>query len=381
MDKEGKTRIRVLLVDDEDQFRQTVARRLERRDMRVAQAPDGQACIAKLAKGGVDVVVLDVRMPGISGIDTLKTIRRTHGEIQVIILTGNAAVSDGVDGIKAGAFDYLAKPVDMDHLANKIRQAWEMTRLETARKQEAALRNRLEQKMVDAERLMSLGTISTGIAHEINNPLAVINESAGYMKQILERPALDGLDEKASLAKGIEKIENSIQRARKITHQLLGYVKKQGSDVAKVDILLLLEDSLDLLHLGIEDKEARVVWQIDPDHRFIKSDPYQIRQVLINLLNNALDALPQKGCITLSTKGSDKTVCFMVQDNGGGIPKENLNKIFDPFFTSKPFDQGTGLGLFVVHRILETLGGTVSVDSVPGKGTRFTVCLPRFDGV
>ena len=376
-DMNAKYQISVLLVDDEDQFRQTVARRLERRGMQVGQAADGQACMAQLSTGRVDVVVLDVRMPGISGIETLKAIRQTHKDIQVIFLTGNAAVPDGVAGIKAGAFDYLAKPVDMDHLANKIYQAREMTRLEQAEKREAGLRAKLEKKMIDAERLMSLGTISTGIAHEINNPLAVINEAAGFMRQVVQSPALAGLDEARSLGLGLDKIEASIGRAKKITHQLLGYVKKQASGLARVDIRLLLEDSLDLIHNGIEDKKARVVWQISPDHRFLYSDPYQIRQVLINLLNNALDALPENGRITLSTFGSGPDLCFVIQDNGCGIPQKDINKIFDPFFTTKSFDQGTGLGLYVVHRILGNLGGSVSVESRQGLGTSFTVRLPR----
>lgn len=124
MKKTINEKIRLLLVDDEVEFRETVAKRLGKRGIEAIQADSGESCMAILEEKSVDVVVLDVKMPGMDGIATLKAIKQAFKKIQVILLTGNAAVSDGVEGIRAGAYDYLAKPVDIDHLTNKIKQAF-----------------------------------------------------------------------------------------------------------------------------------------------------------------------------------------------------------------------------------------------------------------
>lgn len=369
--------VRILLVDDEKSYRQALARRLSVRNMTVEQAPDGASCLDFLAHTEVDVVVLDMKMPGMSGMETFTSIRKFYPAIQVIFLTGNAEVSEGVEGIKAGAFDYLSKPVELYHLAGKIFQAREMRRLEAAREQDKVFRRRMEKKMIHTQRLASLGTMSTGIAHEINNPLAVINESAGFMRQVLE--GAGELPEKQMLFKGLEKIETSIDRARQITHQLLGYVRKQGSQLSKVDIYLLMEDTLGLVTKGMGKKQVTVKWDTDARVRLMYTDPFQVRQVLINLLENAMDALPQKGEIRLSTFKKDGEVCLAIRDNGPGIPEDHLGKIFEPFFTTKAVDQGSGLGLFVVHRIMENLGGSIRVESDADRGCCFTVCLPEWD--
>ncbi|SLM32532.1 ATPase/histidine kinase/DNA gyrase B/HSP90 domain protein (fragment) [Desulfamplus magnetovallimortis] len=245
--------------------------------------------------------------------------------------------------------------------------------------------------------------MSTGIAHEINNPLAIINESAGFMKEVIETPEMSAFSRKGDLLLGIEKIEKSVKRARRITHQLLGHVKKQDSAFSEVNLEMLTKETLDLLKKDIEDKEISVELKMESNAKLLWSDPYQIRQVLINLLSNAIHALSKKGTITILTtipdkfseidglnrlhKNGESSACLEwseesflsleIRDNGIGIPKENLGKIFDPFFTTKSFDQGTGLGLFVVHKIISGLGGQIEVESTVGKGTSFFIKLPR----
>lgn len=371
--------IRVLLVDDEDGFRQAIAKRLEKRRMAVLQAPDGAACLEILEKEPVEVLVLDVKMPGLDGIGILKTVKQTYGrDIQVILLTGNAAVSDGIEGIKSGAFDYLTKPVEISHLVNKIRQARDMIRFEREQQREKAYRINLEKKVVDTERLISLGTMSTGIAHEINNPLAIINEAAGFMKQVVLSPELAEYDQKDALLTGIDKIEKSVKRARKITHQLLGHVKRQASQVGECNLKELLAETLSLLKKELKDKRIDVTWEMDPEKTKIWSDPYKIRQVFMNLLSNAVHAVGESGAITLKGHAGNGDVTLLIRDNGVGIPKENLGKIFDPFFTTKSFEKGTGLGLFVVHKIISGLGGEIQATSVVGAGTCFSIRLPKY---
>lgn len=369
--------IRLLLVDDEDEFRSVVARRLGKRGFSPIQASNGKQCLQMLSKTPADVVVLDVKMPGMSGIDTLKTIKQRYKRTQVILLTGNVAVLDGIEGIKAGAFDYLTKPVEIDHLANKIRQAFEINRLEQEKDEEIEYRTKLEKKMIDSERLVSLGMMATGIAHEINNPLAIINESAGFMREIINASEMSDHAKKASLELGLEKIDKSIKRARKITHQLLGYVKKEDIRFSQVNLKTLMNETLGLLKTELKNKNISVNWDMDRGRNVIWTDPYRIRQVLMNLLNNAIYALKTNGAITLSSNETHTDIFFAIQDNGIGIAKENLGKIFDPFFTTKSFDEGTGLGLFVVHKILSNIDGEIKVKSDLSKGTSFIVKLPK----
>ena len=373
--------VRVLLVDDEERFRQAIARRLERRHMIVSQVPDGASCLEYLSTHEADVVVLDMKMPGMSGMETFEAVNKYHPGLQVIFLTGNAGITDGVEGIRAGAFDYLAKPVEIDHLAGKIRQAWELKRLEAARERDKIFRRRLEKRMIHTQRLASLGTMSTGIAHEINNPLAIIKESAGFMRTVLADS--DQIPEKKMLFKGLDKIEKSVDRAGRITHQLLGYVRKHGRDLTPVDIRQLTEDTVVLIKQKTQAKKVSVKWDTKPGHPMrMYTDPFQVRQVLINLLENAVDAVEPGGRIRLSLYRKDEAVCLEVRDNGSGITPENIEKIFDPFFTTKPNvpenESGTGLGLFVVHKIMAALSGSIQVESEPGQGALFTICLPEW---
>jgi C4-dicarboxylate-specific signal transduction histidine kinase len=373
--------VRVLLVDDEDNYRNAIARRLERRNLVVSQAPDGTACLEYLGENEVDVVVLDMKMPGMSGMETFKEISKYYPGLKVIFLTGNAALTEGVEGIKAGAFDYLAKPVEIDHLAGKIRQAWELKRLEEGRERDKIFRRRLEKRMIHTQRLASLGTMSTGIAHEINNPLAIIKESTGFLRMVIE--GADQIPEKEMLFKGLEKIENSVDRAGRITHQLLGYVRKQGHELTPVDIRGLTEDTVALIKQKTQAKKVSVEWAREPEHEMrMHTDPFQVRQVLINLLENAVDAVNTNGQIRLALYRKAQSVCLEVRDNGCGITPENIEKIFDPFFTTKPNvaenESGTGLGLFVVHKIMTGLSGSIHVESEPGRGTTFKICLPEW---
>ena len=376
MEPEQIKNIRLLLVDDEADFRRTLAKRLQKRGLAAHQAGDGEACLALLADHRMDVVVMDVKMPGMSGIEALHNIKKKHPETEVILLTGHAATQDGVEGIKSGAFDYLTKPVEFDHLLGKIIQAYEKILGEKQKKEAAAYKARIEQQMIATERLAALGTLAAGVAHEINNPLAIINEAAGYLSSLLQKQELADMPRKAVFEKALHKIENSVKRARTITHQLLGNVRKTESVLAEVDVGQLVAETIQLIRKEAQDKDIAVAMQVDDGLKPIWADPNQIRQVLINLLSNAIHATSQGGHISIKVESTDKGVSIAVIDTGSGIPKENLEKIFEPFFSTKSPDKGTGLGLFVTREIVEKFGGTVTVDSRVGHGTQFTVQIP-----
>jgi len=370
--------IRLLIVDDEDDFRHTIAKRLRKRGITPEEAGNGKECLAILEKTPMDVVVLDVKMPGMDGIETLHHIKKKHPTTEVIMLTGHATTRDGVDGIKTGAFDYLSKPIELEHLLGKIKQAHEKIRREEEKLREAEFRARMEQQMITTERLASLGTLAAGVAHEINNPLAIIKESAGFMQLILGKEEFADMPRKKDFELALSKIEKGIDRAKRITLQLLGFVRKDDSVLAEMNLMELVGEAIQLVNREAVNKDIEIVREMAPDTGTIWSDPYKLRQVLINLITNAIHATGSGGKITIMLEGMGEEVALTVKDTGQGIPRENLGKIFEPFFSTKSPGKGTGLGLFVTRNIIEKLGGTIKVDSQLGQGTSFSIKLPKY---
>ena len=369
--------IRLLLVDDERSFLNTIAKRMKKRGISAELAYSGEQCLEMLENQPFDVVVSDVKMPGMDGICLLKHIKQKYPDIEVILLTGHASTQDGVDGIKSGAFDYLTKPIELEHLLSKVEQAFDKILYRHEKKKEAEYRAKIEQQMIVTERLASIGTLATGVAHEINNPLAIIKEAAGYMGQLLKKKEAEDFAYRKQFELGISKVEAGIDRARRITHKLLGFVKKNESVASDVDVRELLSEVFELLRQEAQYKDIQMVQDTGELPFVIRTDPYQLRQVLLNLVTNAIHATGNHGKITVGLEREDNNmVLITVTDTGVGIAKENLKKIFDPFFSTKSPGQGTGLGLFVSNNIMRKLGGSINVESRLGQGTTFFVRLP-----
>ena len=373
----GERRTRILIVDDESGFRESLARRLERRGAVVNQAADGEAALASLEQEPVDVVLLDVRMPGMDGLATLARIRADHPDTEVILVTGNVDTHEGVAGIKAGAFDYLTKPIEIEHLIGKIRQAFDKLIRSQEQNREEHFRVRMQQQLIAADRLAALGTLSAGTAHEINNPLAIINDAAGWLKSRVAKDASlsAGLRQDFDLALG--KIESSVVRARRITHQMLSFSRQSDASIREFNLSDLVVEVVELTRKTASACQADVTAACEVKDMRVWSDPFQVRQVLINLVTNGLQAMAPGGRVDLVVSGNDQEALVVVRDNGPGIPPELLDKIFEPFFTTKPPGEGTGLGLSVSRGIVEQLGGRMTVDSKLGEGATFTVFLPR----
>ena len=295
---------RILLVDDESDFRTTIAKRLMKRGMEVEQAGSGEESLAVLKDKPVDVVILDVKMPGMGGIETLHQIKENYPKIEVIMLTGHATTQDGVDGIKTGAFDYLTKPIELEQLLGKVRQAHEKILREDEKAKEAEFRTKMEQQMIATERLASLGTLAAGVAHEINNPLAIIKESAGWMKSILQKEEMAKIPRKEDFEKALGKIENGVERARRITHELLGSVKQNESVLSRVDLEELINEAIILIKNEAAGRNVQVNNRVASTDSVIWSEPYKLRQVLLNLLTNAVHATGSGGSVTVDFERS-----------------------------------------------------------------------------
>jgi signal transduction histidine kinase len=368
--------IKLLLVDDETEFRKSLSKLLMKKGIPVEQAEDGNTCLALLAIHSIDVVVLDVKLPDMSGLEVLREIKARAYPVEIILLTGEASTQGGVEGIKAGAFDYLSKPVDIEHLVTKITQAYEKMLAASEQQRIAAFRKKVEKQMMATERLASLGTLAAGVAHEINNPLAIINESAGWIRLLLQKSESVNFPYKNDIEHALKKIEKSIDRAKHVTHQMLGLVKNHDGDFIPVKPAELVREAIQLVSPLAGKKGVCVRFGDRAEDLEISTDPYQLRQLLINLLSNAVHAEHPGGTVTVALQREPRAVVLSVQDTGPGIPGENRVKIFDPFFTTKKPGEGTGLGLFVSRRIAERIRGEIDFESHVGRGTTFFVRLP-----
>ena len=245
-------------------------------------------------------------------------------------------------------------------------------------------RKLLKSQLFHAAKLVSVGELAAGVAHEINNPLAIILSQCGVIRDIFD-PDLGG-DASVSpeTAKNVREelqiIEESVLRGRDITQKLLKSSRKTEPKLVKTNMNLLLDDVVSgLLEKEFEVANIELIRNYDPNLPDTLADSDQLRQVFQNLINNAGDAIEGPGKITLKTGVNDGKVQVVVSDSGKGISPENMGKIFLPFFTTKEAGKGTGLGLGISLSIVEAMGGTIDVQSIAGSGSAFTVSLPLMD--
>ena len=236
--------------------------------------------------------------------------------------------------------------------------------------------NELNAQLMQSDKLAALGRMATGIAHEINNPLAVIAEKAGWMRDLLCDENFQGSDNLQEYIKSIEKIEEHVERARKITHNMLGFARRMEPRQDDVDVNAVLSQTVDLLKNHARINNIAISTDYHPGLPVIASDQSQLQQVFLNLINNAIDAIGSDGQIRVKTGINNGAIGIDITDDGPGIPPEQQRRIFDPFFTTKPTGKGTGLGLSISYAIIEKLGGRITFKSMPSLGATFSVFLP-----
>lgn len=235
----------------------------------------------------------------------------------------------------------------------------------------------LDEQLVQSQKLASIGELSSGLAHEINNPIAIISQEIDWIRHLVSAPAFTGAEGIGELTDSLDEIARQVARCKDITHKLLDFARKSEPLVQRVDINKLIEDMAKLVEREAVQNGIEIKRHYLSDLPKVPTDAPLLRQVVLNMLNNASYAVEKGGTITVTTwVADDENIGIAIEDTGCGIPKEHLGKIFDPFFTTKPPGKGTGLGLSICHNIVARLGGRITVESEPGKGTTFTVYLP-----
>ncbi len=231
-------------------------------------------------------------------------------------------------------------------------------------------------QLLHDEKFAAIGKMAAGIAHEVNNPLAAIRENAGWMADLLEDEAFRKSPNYEEYRASVQKIVAHVERAQKIVYEMLNYARKMEPYLEDVDINDVVEQTVSFVRNAARLSATAIETELEPDLPTISGSRAKLQQVLLNIINNAIEASGTNGRVHIKTALSDSEITVSVTDNGPGIPKDIQKKIFDPFFTTKETGKGTGLGLWICFHIVENMGGGISIYSEEGKGATFTVRLP-----
>ncbi len=242
---------------------------------------------------------------------------------------------------------------------------------ESEERREAALR-----EVEHTHKLSSIGRLAAGVAHEINNPMAIINEKTGLMRDLIELG--DDFPEKAKFLSLTDAVINSVERCRSITHRLLGFARRMEAQIETMNLNEVLQETVGFVEKEALYRNIDVRLQLAEDLPPISSDRGQLQQVFLNLLSNSFAAVEDGGKIVVTSwEENADAVGVSVADNGCGMSEETLKRFFEPFFTTKKKGHGTGLGLFITYGIIKRLGGEIIAESKEGQGTTMTIHLPK----
>lgn len=378
----------ILVVDDEEDLRYVLARQLQMGGFQVETATDGEAAIQKLREREYPVIITDMKMPRKDGLSVISAARELHPDTEIIVLTGHGTLENALQAFKAGnIFEYLLKPLDDIAVLNTIvERALERRNL---RRHNRLLFEQLQQAyeelkrkseaLIQNEKLSAIGQLAAGVAHELNNPLTAVLGFAQVIYEKLKHHTPNGWSEAehARLMQALENMMQGVYRARDIISTLLRFARTSDpSHRCLVDINQVLRDTFVFTEHALLRHGLVLNRQLAPELPPVWGNPARLQQVFTNLLINAQQATPSGGVITVSTEPSEdpKGVWVHVADSGKGIPEEELERIFEPFYTRK--EEGTGLGLSITRQIVLEHNGTIQVKSEVGQGSCFSVFLP-----
>jgi signal transduction histidine kinase len=390
----------VLVLEDEAGVARLQQKQLERAGYRVVWAPTAAAAGAALAAGGIDLMVLDFRLPDApDGLAFYHDLKAGGRDIPVILVTGYPDDRTVVEALRAGVRDFVTKSAAyLDYLPEAVGRVLAQEReVRERRRAEAALRDahaRLGRAMADlqartdelrattqqlwqAAKLASVGELAASIAHELNNPLGTVSLR---LEGVMARTPPDDPRRPA-----LAVIEQEVERMARLVANLLHFSRPAGDQVSTVNLPDEVARSAELVEHHFRRRNVATRFEYAPDVPPIYGDRQKLRQVFLNLFTNAADAMPGGGTLTvLVYPGPDPAggpgAVVEVTDTGHGIPADVLPRVMDPFFTTKGEGHGTGLGLAICRRIVHDHKGVIHIDSREGRGTTVRIALPRGDG-
>ena len=370
----------VLVIDDEAGPRASL-RMVLKNQYEVLLADHVDEGVRLLKERRPDVVIMDIRMPGKSGIEGLGEIRALDAEVSVVMLTGYGALETAQEAIRLGANDYLKKPFDIDEIQRVIaecvqRTQW-MRRRRHAFEELKDLNLRLREQVMAKEQLATVGQASAEFAHDLRNPLTIVMGYCDLLLDQLNAAAQANNQPNAESLEYVQIIEENVKRCQELANK---WQKAGQGGVACEEVVDLaglwqeiIQSTRPLALMASEAHEYTV--EVEPVR--VKVDRLQLLRALHNVVTNALQALPAKaGRITVRCARVGQEARMEVEDNGCGIPPHLLAQVFDQHFTTKPAHLGTGLGLTITRRIIEEHRGRIAIESEPGRGTKVVIHLP-----
>ncbi len=428
--------MKVLAVDDSRDALETLGTLLDHLGHESEGVKNADDALDAIDEGGFDVVISDIMMPSKSGLELLQDLLPRPSAPPVVLLTGYSNADNAISALRLGAVDFLRKPVGLEDLhacllrvqkqtvlhnqllAEREKRARSEALLDTRRETETLLKNRNQEleelnaqlqennnQLVQSEKMAAIGQLAAGVAHEINNPVGFVKSNLGTLKEYVDAfkqliayysEFLVSTDEarKAELRREIktlredediefiaEDVDNLLtesiegaERIQEIVQNLKSFARADAKEAKDYDVNEGLEATLNIVWNELKYK-CDVHREFNAVPR-IKCFGGQLNQVFMNLLVNASHAIPEKGEITVRTEEVDGTIVVTISDTGVGISPENMDRIFNPFFTTKEVGKGTGLGLAISHGIIEKHQGKLEVDSIVGEGTTFRVIIP-----
>ena len=376
----------VLVVEDRDGERRTLCGILEDEGYKVIGIDKGEAAIEEAKKRFINIAIIDIKLPDLSGLDVLKAIREINEDTVGIVTTGYASMETAVEAMDAGAYTYIIKPFNVDAVVATLKRALEQQHLSIEnrkllrelKKANKELENTLvelkstQAQLVQAGKMAAMGHLGAGLAHELNQPLTGIR---GFTQLIKEE-----ISPNESAYPYFERIESATGRMIKIIDNIRQFSRESKSIFQETEVNQTIDDALMLFRVRFKEHNIEIEENFEHGLPKVIADPIQLQQVFFNLCSNAFDAMNKmgRGKFTISTAGikNGDFIKIEFRDSGKGIPDDVLPHIFNPFFTTKAVGKGTGLGLSISHGIILNHYGTIEVETKAAQGTVFKIFLP-----
>ena len=357
---------RILVVDDEHGLRQSL-RMLLKEQYDVLLASSVAEAIEILGTEAVDIIITDIHMPNSTGLDLLREAKKNYPDIEVIILTGYGRLVTAMEAIECGAFAYLEKPFDFQVMLDRIQACLERQRQENSRRA-------MEYLALEANRFETLGHLVSGTLHDLGTPLSVIGT---HLEMLMRHP------EKPGAEKRYETMRNQLQHCNDLVRNTMNFVRQNRDGRGTFSLNSVVEMCLSVARPFLIGRHVATMLDLCSELPLCEGEVVLVRQALLNLIYNASQAMQDQQeprQLRLQTWKEDGFVCLAVQDSGPGIAIEMQELIFDTLYTTKG-EKGTGLGLTVVKHVMQRHGGTVELDSLEGRGTRFVLRFPALKPV
>lgn len=366
----------ILLVDDEQDIRDVLSISLIDMGYTVLEAENGRSAIRIFEENSPGIVLTDIKMPGMDGIDILKKIKGLNPETQVIMITGHGDTRTAIKSLKYEAVDFITKPISQEALEIALNRANEkiITRRQL-RQYTESLEELVREKTMLRDNLSSLGVMIGSISHSIKGLLTRL-DAGFYLVETAARK-----NETERLAEGIEILKLTIQRIKKMIFDILYYSKERELDIKVFNTIDFASDVVVTCKPKASPNRIEIIEDYDQAPTRITADPECLRACLINILDNAVDACIEDGSKTEHTiqfrvRQEEGHTVFEIRDNGMGMDKQTREKVFNLFFSSKQ-NKGTGFGLFISNNIVQQHGGRIIIKSAKGKGCCIDVRIPN----